>query len=772
MLECVVMLFMPATVGLAADPQPKVAVVYSAWSSYAFRDELDPVLQALGWESEKFENVRIGELVPRLGEFDLVVTTGVGNYENPQDMTPYREQWLAFLRGGGCLLITDASYGSVLEQWVGTFGEGFRLMCAMCVAHLQPGAASRLRTFADHPLLTVPNDLRPALQAQTSIWAHLASWPDGWESLVSCLDQKSLLLARPVGDGLLVVSSFYRFLGGRGQELGRALLENTWLYARQVRTGLLVTRLDWGPLAPGPGAAAVRLRNNRAEALDLQGSLSIGPAGAPAPPPHLMNVRCEPGAEAEVELPRAVLGRGPMEARLLVADRDGRALVDWQAGLTVPEAIEVNLLRQHLYPADAELQATVRLVPGATADAGTLQLEYNADGRDTQALAPGDDAAVTVRLPTAGLAEGRHSLNLRLTDAQTTFGEAGLEFFVHPEPRVGRRPDGVTLVEGRPFFPFGFYHVSWTFDAGHRLQMVRDMAAAGFNVAHVGIKGDELETFGALLDEAQRLGVYIALEFGLDPAQVIERYRDHPAILTWNPGDEPDGNGTPPAEMAARYDRFKQLDPEHLVYTTLCVPSEYATYAQGTEILSADPYPIPNGPVRVVYDSLQMASEAARPYGTSVWGILQCFGGYGGWTRPPTAPELRAMTYLALLAGVKGIIYYTYADSGWSVTEHPEQWDAARALVPEIKLLTPALLDGRFTRLADGEGDLFAGMWEYEGARYVAVVNGGNLETPFDLPVTGTEVTVPFGSDSVPTLAEGRLRGVVEGLGVRVVVVR
>lgn len=53
----------------------------------------------------------------------------------------------------------------------------------------------------------------------------------------------------------------------------------------------------------------------------------------------------------------------------------------------------------------------------------------------------------------------------------------------------------------------------------------------------------------------------------------------------------------------------------------------------------------------------------------------QAFGGQEMWAREPTAKEIRLMTYMGLINGVKGIQYYTHAAgnlnpqsvSAWSV---------------------------------------------------------------------------------------------------------
>lgn len=129
------------------------------------------------------------------------------------------------------------------------------------------------------------------------------------------------------------------------------------------------------------------------------------------------------------------------------------------------------------------------------------------------------------------------------------------------------------------------------------------------------------------------------------------------------------------------------------------------------------------------------------------------------------------MTYLALLAGVKGIIYYTYVDGKWSVTENPEQWEAAKALVPEIERLAPTVMDGKFTLLSEGEGDIYAGLWEHEGTGYVVIVNAANEAREFELAVRGKSAKALFGEGATPRFEEGKLTGQIEGLATMVLTV-
>ncbi|MGQ9731791.1 MAG: hypothetical protein ACUVX8_11020 [Candidatus Zipacnadales bacterium] len=82
------------------------------------------------------------------------------------------------------------------------------------------------------------------------------------------------------------------------------------------------------------------------------------------------------------------------------------------------------------------------------------------------------------------------------------------------------------------------------------MQCVRDLAAAGFNCAYTRII--TLDEYGPFLDGCARLGVYIITEFPAPMFETVVRYRKHPAVLAWNPGDEPSIHGITP-EM--RYGR-------------------------------------------------------------------------------------------------------------------------------------------------------------------------------------------------------------------------
>ena len=115
----------------------------------------------------------MAQWIGRLDEFDLIVATSVANYDQPQDMAPYKEAWLRFLERGGGILIVDASYDSVLDLWMSRLGPDFMLRTAGCAPYTKKHGGSRaIECDPTDPLLHVPHELPPLFKTR-SIWAHI-----------------------------------------------------------------------------------------------------------------------------------------------------------------------------------------------------------------------------------------------------------------------------------------------------------------------------------------------------------------------------------------------------------------------------------------------------------------------------------------------------------------------------------------------------------------------------------------------------------------------
>jgi hypothetical protein len=266
---------------------------------------------------------------------------------------------------------------------------------------------------------------------------------------------------------------------------------------------------------------------------------------------------------------------------------------------------------------------------------------------------------------------------------------------------------GNIVVDGRPFFPIGIFHV----DTPEHLRMVK---SAGFNTVET-TADRAVELRDAL--ERERVWV-VAYGGGVETESVratVELLRDQPMLLAYYPFDEPDLSEVPLAKARAAYQLFRKLDPHRPVFAVIARPNEYDRWKDTSDILGVDPYPIPHAPpVRVAeYMNSAVASISRRqgsednqraPSGyRAVWGIPQAFdwdfyGEDSGLSKPkhllrPTEAEMRLMTYLEVIHGAKGIIFYCLVGyRGFNTIENPIQWRALRRLARELARLSPALV--------------------------------------------------------------------------------
>jgi hypothetical protein len=183
-------------------------------------------------------------------------------------------------------------------------------------------------------------------------------------------------------------------------------------------------------------------------------------------------------------------------------------------------------------------------------------------------------------------------------------------------------------------------------------------------------------------------------------------------MLAWNSGDEPDCNNMSPEQVGANVDAIRDVDPNHLLYTTVANPDVLNQYAPYVDIFSNDPYPLANGNQNAIAVANQTArARAAIHQSRPLWMVPQCFGYAEGPWQVPTPAQERSMTYQALIEGANGLIWYVYDDGRFKVLAHPELWAVMKQLTTEIKALTPILLEPAYDarRFAAGPDDCLRG---------------------------------------------------------------
>ncbi len=260
-------------------------------------------------------------------------------------------------------------------------------------------------------------------------------------------------------------------------------------------------------------------------------------------------------------------------------------------------------------------------------------------------------------------------------------------------------PDKFLVVEERPFFPIGIYSVNPPF-------AFTEIKEAGFNTVHT--YDSHLDYLKTYINHAEKVGVKVLVypggrlerdEFDIKTVELaVIDLMNSSAVLAWYLSDEPDGGeGVLPKRVKDVKDLVHQLDPSHPTAVVIYNPLKVKDYAETSDIIMVDPYPIHNQyPLIKVAEAIDVAKNAVdgkKP----IWAVLQAFGyqndRYKGWgEREPTYHEMKAMTYLAIARGAKGIFYYTYHGSQYFIEESPRHWRELKAIVGELRLIYPLLI--------------------------------------------------------------------------------
>ena len=146
------------------------------------------------------------------------------------------------------------------------------------------------------------------------------------------------------------------------------------------------------------------------------------------------------------------------------------------------------------------------------------------------------------------------------------------------------------------------------------------------------------------------------------------------AILCWYLCDEPDLKKNDPEQLKKEMDLIHEIDSIHPTAIVVADPKKFGDYAEATDILMVDPYPVPGRPITMVAEYVDLARKAVEDK-KPVWAVLQAFGYQNeknrgwGWKREPTYQEMKAMTYLARAKDARGIFYYTYHGSKYFIKE-------------------------------------------------------------------------------------------------------
>lgn len=347
------------------------------------------------------------------------------------------------------------------------------------------------------------------------------------------------------------------------------------------------------------------------------------------------------------------------------------------------------------------------------------------------------------------------------------------------------------LVDGEPVLPCGFVGLR----IGGKLERsVRQIKALGMNlyIPWGGLqKPEDLAPTVAVLERHGMYGLLPLDHFfpGLTKPthpEILQRTREHaatwlpqfldlagksPSTLAYLTIDEPGGMEHASGQaVEAVYEAISERDPYHPAQANFCralrpdVPGDIAMmdiYWEPDDERHNSMMPA----VRWFERAHKDATTLDKPLWVVVQSELQT-----GMVRHMRAAEQRANTYLALVHGATGLVYFR-----WPVL-HKTNMDMFRRLMGEVKTLAPAMLDrppAQHVTVVEGDSDMIqAAVRQYPGGRFVLLaVNvyhlGGNVGFRVRGVDDGPTVSPLFGGDSL-RVEDGWFRDRFEAMQVHV----
>jgi len=288
-------------------------------------------------------------------------------------------------------------------------------------------------------------------------------------------------------------------------------------------------------------------------------------------------------------------------------------------------------------------------------------------------------------------------------------------------PRLRFDAQGTLLIEDEPFFPFGFYCV--------RQESLKFLGDNGFNCAFGG--GE------AFLDEALERGIRVISSMSWDTREIpdsVSLYRRHPAFIGYGILEEPSNTPKTMHDMMRSAAVIRKCDPDKPRYVLPNNPAVFGTVAGMGEFIIVNPYCVrrPDSPITMVGDHVS-ALRKLHP-GKPVWTLLQAHRSDDHLIIPGPA-QLRAMNYLAIVQGARGVLWFAFDDdqnTGISFVHyadgHFEQpvWDTLRKLAAEMKEVVPGIVQPAAANLIAAcgpEPTVRAAAWQRPGDLLLIVVN-------------------------------------------------
>jgi len=375
-------------------------------------------------------------------------------------------------------------------------------------------------------------------------------------------------------------------------------------------------------------------------------------------------------------------------------------------------------------------------------------------------------------------------------NGQGEVATSGDQTFTTPASRVMWREDGAVLVDGAPFYPI----MQWL-QCGWRIEAQQALGINTFMGQGCG------ESAQAYLDTCAANGVWGIVRYDAS-------VKDHTSLMGWYWEDEPEmpRSGSEPLlypdELLDVYEMIREEDAAHPFVVTFTSrfasrfagypwmggdTEEYADYANATDMLGFDHYPIygwcrPDWLAEIsdFHDEFMVYAQG-RP--TFQW--IEAVRTSGQWCElsergeddGPYANEIRNEVWQAVVHGAKAIGYFTHSWECPGYTQFclsAEQEAELSRTNGQLTTLTPAILGEDASGLAqvvvEGGGRVDTMVTTHAGNLYLFAVNLERTAATVTFTVDGVSGGVVTVLDEGRTLAvDGEsFEDTFEGLGVHI----
>lgn len=239
------------------------------------------------------------------------------------------------------------------------------------------------------------------------------------------------------------------------------------------------------------------------------------------------------------------------------------------------------------------------------------------------------------------------------------------------------------------FFPIAIY--------GAEIEGFEELKNYGFNtVQNYSTDSSFIEKF---ISSAESHGLKALIRIpSIDNRDRLDSFvgkmADSKGLLGWYLEDEPEGRGVSPSYLWRWGSYIHSIDRDHPTALVNIRANRVIDYEPAVDIVMVDPYPIPNMPITWISDSVNEARKAVfdeKP----VWAVIQAFNWASylneykidGTGRYPTYEEMRAMSFLSIVHGAKGIFFFSYQD----ILKDEGNMESVRRVVSDLNMAIPFL---------------------------------------------------------------------------------